>query len=216
MIAYVCGEHFLAGTPLVASAQPSVTPIATIQQYTLSGCVPGVLRPGTPAGPPLFGDVLCFGGTASQEVVRSSAGDEFLRFVGQFAPTFSPEFTGSTVGLAIGSAVTYTFTRPSGGTAGSESSLPILGFTVGGANTVPFTTMAFPPASDVVLGSVRDVRARMFLEYRLPGDRDGNYTIVGSIAFTPVPEPSTFALAGVGGLVLAGAGAVRRRRAAAR
>ena len=185
-----------------------------LQTYTLAGCAEGPLR-FDPAGTLVRGQIGCFGGTAQLE--RFLVGEPDLPFVYRWAGTmtaeFAPEFTGVFVQALNGSFVRYTDDT---GRLGEMLFTRAPGFAVGTLAPAAFHTMASPIAGLMDATRIRDVSAQLFFEYRLADDpltADPRrfFTPPTAITFTPIPEPSTFALGAVGGLALA-AGALRRRR----
>jgi hypothetical protein len=207
----------LALARLDAGAQLTSGPV--LQRFTLSGCANGpIVR--LPSGGTANGHIGCLFGTAELSLATNPSGFVFSRITGALTGAFSPDFPAPWVDF-----------RPS---------FNEIRFTAdpvsGGAPRVYFTG-PFRPSPALVVGSpapaffdangafssdpyrpetVRDVRGTMWLVYRIDGPPLSTLQEVPLMfTLTPVPEPSTFALAGVGGLALAGVGA-RRRRATGR
>jgi hypothetical protein len=203
-----------AFAPAAARAQG---PITTLDRYTVAGCLDGPLT-ATPGGGAVPGQVVCFNGDAALEAV--STGDPelqgFLRILGTLTATFNPAFAGAGVTIIDGSSLFFDYSGPRCGAACSNEGTFTVAAPVPVGATTPTAFRAFlaPPIANVDPGSIRNVRTgTLFGTYVLPGPPSGanRFVAQGQLTFTPIPEPSTLALAGAGLLVLGAA--ARRRRA---
>jgi hypothetical protein len=189
-----------------------------LQTYNLSGCAEGPLR-FDPAGTTVRGQIGCFGGTAQLE--RFAVGNPDVPFVYRWAGTltaeFAPEFTGIRVQATPGSFVRFAYDDDRVGfTSFTPTGVP--GFVVGSPAPAAFRSGGEPIPGLVDAATIRDVSTLFYFEYRLADDPltvdPRLFFVPTTITFTATPEPSTFALAAVGGVALA-AGMRRRRRATA-
>ena len=201
----------LALAPLAADAQEVVA------SYFARGCATGVVR--YEARVSVFGEVACFAGPVDFVLLRGAAGPgvDDLRLVGALTATFNPEFTGQSIRAEAGS---FLFTLDVDGVPRSVN----VGFggslfgglaptwTVGQTAPALFRTAQEPIRPNADYGSIRDLRGGITPFYRLPdaplGDTGGGRRF--ELTFTPVPEPSTLALAAAG-LVAVGVAARRKR-----
>jgi hypothetical protein len=138
------------------------------------------------------------------------------RWAGTLTAEFAPEFTGVFVQAEpSGSFVSFTYDDGRRGATGfTPTGAP--GFVGGSPAPFAFRSGGEPISGLVDAATIRDVSTLFYFEYRLADDPlltvDPRLFFAPTrVTFTATPEPSTFALAVVGGLALT-AGAVRRRR----
>lgn len=186
----------LALAPFAARAQLLSPPqfIGATQTFTLSGCE--VTSGGRPP-------VLCATGTVT---VGEVAGGFYQNLIdlsltrqGGFVRPFAP--TGVNIAYTYFSVI-----RNAPATVTSERSY---------STFTPFDQTHFVDAPFLITGllearpsSFDYTRGFVFFESRLPGEFDSHLI---SIRLSTVPEPSTFAFAAAGALVLAGAASGKRR-----
>jgi hypothetical protein len=214
----------LTAPPAATHAQtPVPPPLSVVTRYAIGGCANGPIR--YTAGVGLVeGRIGCFGGFADLVVAPPVVGSvPLVRFDGVLTVDFNPEFDAQTLFFQQASppSILFTANRPDGGP-------PIEGFTLGFGRPVSFSVAAPQPfafssygleANLYDLATVRDVRSVVFTRYFITGAPAGTGPLEPPSArldFTPVPEPSTFALGAVGGLAVAGGAWRRRRRTPAR
>jgi hypothetical protein len=190
--------------------------VTTLDRYTVSGCVDGVVRYAPPSTP-VRGRVACFGGFADLQFLVTPSPDGPVPNV-RLAPTitaeFGPEFAG-TGAFAVGASFSFAYATLGGGAGGALTQTlggPLGAWTVGSTAPATFTTAFEPLLRDALLATIRDVNGLLQIRYSLPGSPGGTSESTQlSLTLTPVPEPATLVLAGAGLLAL---GAVARRRRA--
>jgi hypothetical protein len=206
----------LAAPPLAAQTLGPLPFLGPAETYALSGCANGWL-----GGPPFtYGPAICASGTATFGPTMGFAGaplyyQALFDLALERRPGFQPAFRSEHAWFEV------SYRRRSGGAPSTgifdfgfpRSPGALHTFTesryTGWARFVEFD--AVEPGSLVLDGF------RLNFSYREPLglfetiETQIKFTVTAS---TPVPEPSTFVLAGVGGLAL-GAGVLRRRRRSA-
>ena len=199
--------------PLAARAQTLGTVLRT---YTIAGCASGIVRfepdeRGLVSG--VLGQVGCFSGDAA--LTYFSALD--VRLTGTLSLAFGPEFTGAAAFADNASQAFFTFTRTTGVTSGTGSHFsPSIPTFLNGV-AVPFLA-SMPVGETAVLSTIRDVGIMLNARYVLPSnpERGTVGALPASLTLTAIPEPSTWAMFGVGTLALAGVTRRKRRPAEGR
>jgi hypothetical protein len=206
-----------------AHAQPAGTG-TILQQYIVRGCIDGPIAYNPRFGPPTIGRVACLDGIATVRFFELLPGDgqapiPILRLESTLTATFGEAFTPESF-YAEAFGVNFAFDREGGcaipstcrGAFITSGSGSLVGAWRRDAPTVTYRTLDEPLRRDVILGSVRDLRASPYFRYRLSNSPDPQGEFANAdITYTLTPEPSTLALAGAGLLAL-GAAARRRKR----
>jgi hypothetical protein len=209
--------------PAAARAQGTI-----LQTYIVRGCIDGPIAHERRFGPPTIGRVACLDGSATVRFYELLSADQppipILRMESTLTATFGEGFHPGDTGFPFTSlsaeafSTRYTFDRAGGCPAPTACESAFATSFTGGevgswsrtSPTVTYRSMEDPLPRDIILGSVRDLRATPIFRYRLPtsGDSFGEY-VQTTLTYTVTPEPSTLALAGAGLLAL---GASARRR----